>query len=104
MVAQHPAFFRQLAVGGEDHAAFPGGDDLVPEEAERGDITEGAGGFTMISGAEGFRRILNQVQLVPVADGAQGPHVGGMPIEMNGHDRLGAWGDGAFDRGGVQVP
>ncbi|MNZ94673.1 hypothetical protein D3C78_1137870 [compost metagenome] len=64
----------------DNHPAFAGGDGLVAEETECGDVAEGPDMLPFVQGAESLRTILDEEQVMLPADGGDLVHFAGQSV------------------------
>jgi hypothetical protein len=84
-----------------DGAAFAGGEVFGFLEAETAEVAEDTAFAAMIFGEPGLAGVLDHREVVLAGDGVDGIHVAGHAEDMHRHERPGAVGDAAGDRGGV---
>jgi hypothetical protein len=87
----------------DDHAALAGGHVLGRVEAEHGPLAEGADRSAVELGSVGLGGILEHGEAVLLRQGGEPPHVGGVTVEVDGHDRGGAGADRPGGRLGVEA-
>jgi hypothetical protein len=89
LVAQDAQPVGDGVVVGRDHAALTGGEVLGGVEGERSD-PERAGTGAVVGRTVGLRRVLHDVQAAVPGDGHERVHVGGLAVEVDRHEHLGA--------------
>ena len=104
LVLQEPQPRGQFGVPRGDHAAFAGRHGLIAEKAETGDVAERSGVPSGQRGANGFGAILDNQQALRRGDFLQRVHLAYRAIQMDRHDRLGAFGDLAGDLVRIDEP
>ena len=72
-------------------------------EAETRRVSQAAGPFSLIAGAMGLGRVLDNLELIPGGQGIDRVHVRRLPVKMNRHDRLRARGNRPFDEARVDI-
>ena len=103
MAAEHAQARGHLVALGGHHAALPGGDDLVAEEAEDAHVAEAAGGAAAVQGSVRLGGVFEHEEAMPARDGADGVHIGGVAVEVRRDDAAGLRGDERLDGARVEV-
>ncbi len=104
MVGEQAGLAGEVIVVRDDGPAVPvGAEVLAGIEAERPGDPEGPGLPALVGGEVGLGAVLDQVELVPVADGLDGLDVHGLAVDVDGDDGLGPGGDLGLDELGVDV-
>ena len=102
VVAKHLHLGSDLPVLGDHHTAFAVGAQVLRiVEAKGCRVAEGAGPGALVLGAMGLAGVLDDREPVSTADGDHGVHIGGLAVEVDGHDGLRPRRDGSLDPRGV---
>src|SRR5207253_11204409 len=96
--------FGQPIVIGDDHATFPGRDQLVAIKAKGRGGSKAADWLARAGRAERFRTVLDDPQPVASSEFDEWIHVARMSVEVDRQDRLGAWREQAHDAFNRQAP
>jgi hypothetical protein len=104
VIAQKQHAIEQVRIIGGEHATFAGGDGLAVVEAERRRASEGAGFASSIGRAQGFGRVLDQLQAISVGDPLQSLSVAHRAVEIDPDDGLGFRPDRSLDGIGIDAP
>ena len=100
----------QRAIGGHQHPSAPGGHRLVAVEGEHPDVAERTGGAVVPRGAHRLGCVLDDRHASGIAQLADRPVVGALPVEVDGDDGAhpSAVGGGSIERighqGRIEVP
>lgn len=103
--ADFAAGLGELVVAGENGAAVAvAAERFAGEEAGAAKSAEVATFVAMVGGAEALGGVFDDRDVAMAGgDGVDGVHVGGLAVEADREDGLGAVGDLGFDEGGVDV-
>ena len=103
VVPEETRLFRDSIVVGHDHAAFPGRHVLRRVEREAGGVAEVARLLAVVLGAGGLGRVLDDRDAAVPGDGEDRIHLGGLAVQVDGHDRRGLARDRRRELRGVHV-
>ena len=103
--ADFAAGLGELVVAGENGTAVAvAAERFAGEEAGAAEGAEVAASVALVGGAEALGGIFDDGDVAMAGgDGVDGVHVGGLAVEADRQDGLGAVGDPGFDQGGVDV-
>ena len=90
-----------LRVVGDEEPSFPAAEILTLVEAERRDVTEGAGSLPLIGRTMGLAGVFDHCQSVPSGDIVDRVHVTGNSPVVDGKDRFRLRRDRRLDTSGV---
>src|SRR6202049_2141699 len=93
----------ESAVVGRERSTFSACQVLGSVEAEARGFGQLAWANAVALCLHAMRGILDNLQSMTIRDGAQAAHVAHQAIEMDGHDRLGAWRNRCLDQIGVEI-
>ncbi len=92
--AEHPRAAREIVVVRDENAAVAEPAQILRrEEAEHSERPHAADLPSLVRRAHGLRRVLDDRNPAIAREGHHGVHVGRLPEEMHGHDRLRPWRD-----------
>src|SRR5436309_3450509 len=103
VVPEETRLFRDSIVVGQDHAAFPGRHVLRRVEREAGGVAEVARLLAVVLGAGGLGRVLDDRDPAFPCRGEDRVHLGGLAIQVDGHDGRGLARDRRRKLRGVHV-
>ncbi len=104
IVAHHPHLLGQLPVIRRERAGVAVSSQVLARiEAEGAKRPDGPGAAPLVPGAVGLAGVLDHRQAVPGGDLEDRVHVGRLAVQVDGHDRPGAWRDGRFDQSRIDV-
>ncbi len=89
LVAETAAHVGELAIVGDDHAAFAGGDLLVGIEAEDAAAAEGSDFAFFVAAAEAFAGVFDEGDFVAGCELGEIVHAGGIAEGFDGEDGFG---------------
>ena len=86
--AEHAGALCELGGGGGEETGVTGGAEIFGGiEAEGGGVAERAGGPAGPGGAEGLGGVFEEQQIVLLAEGVEGVHVGALAVEVDRQER-----------------
>ena len=104
VVGQCPHHLRQFGVvGGYGTAVAQCAEVFARIETVACCVAEGAGALCVVETAVGLGVVLDEEEVVLLAEGADGGGVGASSVEVDEHEDFGAWCDGLDEGRGVEV-